>query len=133
MANGVARLSPHYCRDSLRWRSLGASEGAYFARHVLGCRAADGAGINAHFFKLGLPEAVCRDLVNPGFVDPFDPVRDITLDNPAYRFGPLHLMTGKLDWALVMGLRPVRWRMEDLNFERSDHRLLLVEVEDASG
>jgi hypothetical protein len=40
---------------------------------------------NAHFLRLGLPPAVCDALVNPGFYDPFDAARDITLDNPAYR------------------------------------------------
>jgi hypothetical protein len=43
---------------------------------------------NRHFQRLGLPPAVCDALVNPGFHDPFDVDADITLDNPAYRWGP---------------------------------------------
>jgi hypothetical protein len=35
MAHGVARLSPHYCCDAMRWRSLGSSEAAFWQRHVL--------------------------------------------------------------------------------------------------
>jgi hypothetical protein len=169
MANGVARLSKHYCCDALRWRTLGTSEAEYWARHVFGCRAAgavpaapaaaaggtaagsgrdgDGASaaaaaaasqqpqqqqppqINEHFAALGLPRDVCAALVNPGFDDPFDAKKDITLDNPAYRLGPLHLMTGKLDWVLLMGLTPREWRMGNLDFAASDHRLLFVEAE----
>jgi hypothetical protein len=38
-------------------------------------------------------------------------------------------MTGKLDWALLKGLAPVAWRMENLDFGASDHRALVVEAE----
>ena len=48
----------------------------------------DPSMVNAHFLRLGLPADVCKALVNPGFFDPFDPARDITLDNPAYRRAP---------------------------------------------
>lgn len=37
MANGIARLSPNYCCDDLRWGSLGMSEARYWQRHVLSC------------------------------------------------------------------------------------------------
>jgi len=86
MANGVARLSPNYCCDVLRWRTLGSSEAQYWQRHVLSCIGAPRSNaVNAHFARIGLPERVCRDVVNPGFFDPFDVQNDITLDNPAYR------------------------------------------------
>lgn len=45
------------------------------------------------------------------------------------RLGPLHLMTGKLDWALLKGLTPITWRMGNLDFAASDHRSLVVEAE----
>jgi hypothetical protein len=35
MAHSVARLSPNYCCDALRWRSLGSSEAAWWQRYVL--------------------------------------------------------------------------------------------------
>lgn len=44
------------------------------------------------------------------------------------RLGPLHLMTGKLDWALLMGLEAVAWRMANVDFAASDHRMLIVEA-----
>jgi hypothetical protein len=35
MAHSVARLSPNYCCDGMRWRSLGSSEAAWWQRYVL--------------------------------------------------------------------------------------------------
>lgn len=35
MGHSVARLSPNYCCDSMRWRSLGSSEAAWWQKHVL--------------------------------------------------------------------------------------------------
>ena len=48
---------------------------------------------------------------------------------PAPRLGPLHLMTVKLDWALLKGLRPLDWRMGNLDWAASDHRSLVVDAE----
>lgn len=35
MAHSVARLSPNYCCDGMRWRSLGLSEAVWWQRNVL--------------------------------------------------------------------------------------------------
>jgi hypothetical protein len=35
MAHGVARLSPHYCCDVMRWRALGWFEAAWWHSRVL--------------------------------------------------------------------------------------------------
>lgn len=35
MAHGIARLSPHYCTDHMRYRSIGMDEAAVWHRHVL--------------------------------------------------------------------------------------------------
>jgi hypothetical protein len=64
-----------------------------------------------------------------GFFDPFDVHKDITLDNPAYRIGPLHLMAGKLDWCLLRGMRVLHKQMGNDDYAASDHKWLLVEVE----
>ena len=70
----------------------------FFGYVMCACRQADGE-----------PRvlAAYRQIVNPGFTDPFDPVRDITLDNPKYacRALGLHLMTGKLDWLLLRNMQ----------------------------
>lgn len=34
MAHGIARLSPNYCCDHLRWRALGWYEAALWNRYV---------------------------------------------------------------------------------------------------
>ena len=88
MAHGIARLSPRFCRDCMRWRSLGQSEGAWFEDNVLAVpdpqfglaidasRAGDGtvAGTsgggtepaNERLAYWGLPRDVCRKALNPG-------------------------------------------------------------------
>lgn len=54
----------------------------------------DPAPRNDWLARHGLPPAVCRDAVNPGFSDPWDCRRDITFDHPKYRYFGMHLMTG---------------------------------------
>ncbi len=43
MANGVARLSPHYCCDALRWRTLGWSEAQWWHHHIFSVEGAQAA------------------------------------------------------------------------------------------
>lgn len=95
---------------------------------LLPFRCADPSPINKYLVKLGLPAAVAEAAVNPGFIDPFDVIRDATLDNPKYRFGPLHLMRGKLDWVLLRGCRVVGKAMGNDDYRASDHKWLMVEV-----
>lgn len=73
--------------------------------------------------------AVCCNAVNAGFVDPFDPVRDVTLDNAAFRLLGFSLMTGKLDWTLLKGLQVASTRMGNHDYGASDHKWLLVEAD----
>lgn len=84
--------------------------------------------MNKYLLQLGLPQQVAEAAVNPGFFDPFDAAKDITLDNPAYRLGPLHLMAGKLDWTLLKGVKVVSKQIGNSSYAASDHRWLLVEV-----
>uniref|UniRef100_A0A383VN26 Endonuclease/exonuclease/phosphatase domain-containing protein n=1 Tax=Tetradesmus obliquus TaxID=3088 RepID=A0A383VN26_TETOB len=106
MAHSVARLSPNYCCDGMRWRSLGSSEAAWWQRHVLAVM--EPCSVNSYLLQAGLPQQVAEAAVNPGFFDPFDVNKDVTLDNPAYRIGPIHCMAGKLDWCLLRGMRVLR-------------------------
>lgn len=88
-----------------------------------------GPRFNSYLRRCGLPMAVCQAAVNPGFSDPFDPCRDITLDNPKYRFLGFHLMTGKLDWVLLKGVQGVvSKKMGNDDYKASDHRWLMVEI-----
>jgi hypothetical protein len=89
---------------------------------------ADPSPLNKYLLKLGLPQAVAAAAVNPGFIDPFDVVHDVTLDNPKYRLGPLHLMAGKLDWVLLRGCQVVGKGMGNYDYAASDHKWLMVKV-----
>lgn len=126
MGNGVARLSPHYCTDHMRWGSLGWFEAELLDRRVLAVQ--DPEPTNRWAQRQGLPEAVCRDLVNPGYADPFDPRRDITFDHYMYRWLNHRFMTGKLDWVLMRGCNVVSKRMGNHDYSASDHKWLQVDV-----
>lgn len=71
---------------------------------------------------------VCQNLVNPGFEDPFDVRKDVTIDLPKYRFLGFHLMTGKLDWVLLKNFKVVQKLIGNDNYDKSDHKWLMVEV-----
>ncbi|ORZ36738.1 Endonuclease/exonuclease/phosphatase [Catenaria anguillulae PL171] len=121
MAHGIARLSPNFCNDSMRWRTLGSTEAEWLTRNVLAQPAKD-MPFNPALLSLNLPPAVVEAARNPGFVDPWDPVRDVTLSN----YGGYY--SGKLDWTLCMGLEVTDRAMANPKFEASDHRALVVTV-----
>ena len=58
------------------------------------------------------------------FYDVFDKLRDITLDNPAYK----GFVSGKLDWLLLSNLRVVGKAIGNNDYAMSDHKYLLNEV-----
>ena len=82
MAHGVARLSPKFSRDKMRWLSLGQSEAGFWQRNLFdvqdlqraassGSAAPDSAQAapsqhNSRLAWYGVPEAACRELLNPG-------------------------------------------------------------------
>jgi len=130
-ANSLARLSANYCTDRMRWRTLGWFEAEVWDRHVFGCME-DPAQPEKHSKWLegaGLDVATCKTLVNPGFKDPWDPRRDITIDLIKYRWLGFRLMTGKLDWVLTRNMRVTSKAMGNDEYDKSDHKWLLVEVE----
>lgn len=63
-----------------------------------------------------------------GFVDPFDVRRDVTLDNPAYRFWGFSLMAGKLDWMLLRRLSVQHMDIGNHDYAASDHKWLSVDA-----
>lgn len=103
LSHGIARLSPHYCTDSLRWGSLGFTEAEWWTKHVL-TRSATDSHSHPHShshraLRKWLPEGSLRSLANPGFYCPFDAYQDATLTN--YR----GWFQGKLDWMLLRFVR----------------------------
>lgn len=117
MAHGIARLSPFFCSDSLRYKSIGYSEAQWWQKHIF-----DHA-TNESCTKKGNS----LDLSNPHFYDPFCSTKDTTLHSymGCYR--------GKLDWTLMRGFHVLAKGMDNHDFSASDHKLLYVVVRACSG
>lgn len=107
-AHGIARLSGDYCRDFMRWRSLGFDEAVVWEKYVLqpghpifGEKTRDTdvdfesvSKTNQKLIGWGLAPQYA--LLNPGFKCPFPGSTTVTLDNPKYRLFNISLMKGKL-------------------------------------
>ncbi len=133
MAHGIARLSPNYCCDIMRWKSIGYYEAQVWQRLVFDNRGGPpspvlrGYGLSQQTYVSLLcfmggvsvlwlsntcaTKHSCEALVNTaGFEDPFNIVKDISFDNPKYRLcGLLPLMKGKLDWCVGVGSGGCLW------------------------
>jgi hypothetical protein len=79
MAHGIARLSPNYCQDDMRWKTIGSTESEWFTKNVLFQDAS--LPFNPSLLSLNLPSDVVSACRNPGFYDPFDPIADVTLSS----------------------------------------------------
>ncbi|KAJ1657796.1 hypothetical protein IWQ61_002853 [Dispira simplex] len=148
MAHSWARLVPKYCRDQFRWRSLGHNEAAWLTKYVLefyrtgesrvisqektviaqgksGGILLDKLLTNRRLAVYGpkiFPERILQMALNPGFTDPWNTKRDITLTN---FYG---LYKGKLDWTLTMGFRCLSKVMGNHDYKASDHKYLVLEL-----
>lgn len=137
MGNGVARLSPSFCTDHLRFKTLGISEARFWHDNLLsvletsvekGGDIADGKKINKKLLGWGVNEELCREAINPGFHDPWDVEKDVTLEHPAIKGYKIYLVTGKLDWILVKGMQFGEKEIGNHDYTMSDHKWLLLEV-----
>ena len=145
MAHGIARLSPKYCRDHMRWASLGHTESEWWQSHLLVTRCPMAGGflcdmclslggeavaiclfqdwwdedgpVNEFLQATGFPAAGLSMARNPGFHDPF-PVNQETLRSHK------GLFTGKLDWMLLRGFTAEHMESGNKDYLASDHRLL---------
>ncbi|KAJ2548687.1 hypothetical protein EV175_004732 [Coemansia sp. RSA 1933] len=129
-AHSLARFSPKYANGWYRFRSLGMSEPEWWMKNILSWYPEDGS-VNSRLDDEGLPgnlrfsnEILCS-AINPGWFDPFDPVKDITISNHA------GWMTAKADWAFVRQFSVAKHWMENRNLGASDHRCLVLEIEHA--
>ena len=64
-----------------------------------------------------------------GFVDPFDPLHTVTLDNPDYRFFGISLMKGKLDWLLMRKCSVLDKAVGNHDYAASDHKWLMASIQ----
>lgn len=128
MAHSIARLSPKFCRDQFRWQSLGYCESEWLWNYVLSWHVNDGP-VNLKLASV-LPSSVPNEQIltaarNPGLFDPWDPVEDITLDNPSY-YG---FYTAKLDWTLLRGFKVISKFKGNTQYSASDHLYLSLKLE----
>mmetsp|Transcript_5423 Transcript_5423/g.13831 ORF Transcript_5423/g.13831 Transcript_5423/m.13831 type:complete len:460 (-) Transcript_5423:125-1504(-) len=83
--------------------------------------------VNERLLGLGLSAEVCSNLLNPGFVDPFD-VTTTTLEPDFTKFCGYPLMNGKLDWLLLRALEVRHKEIGNHDYSLSDHKWLAAEV-----
>ncbi|KAG0042369.1 hypothetical protein BGZ83_000550 [Gryganskiella cystojenkinii] len=72
----------------------------------------------------GFTPLVLHQARNPGFYDPWNSGKDLTLHNPAF----LGLLAAKLDYTLLRNLRCESRAIGNHDYSASDHKWLLVEV-----
>ena len=130
MAHGIARLSGLYCRDAMRWRSLGWTESEWWQHFILDVGESDGP-INRRLLPYFPPPspipAILRNL-DPPFVDPFDAYDDVTLSSHGGWF------QAKLDWALVRGdVAVTQHSMGNTDYAASDHKHLTLDLRVGGG
>eukprot|EP00835_Amoeboradix_gromovi_P000925 NODE_35_length_31537_cov_0.293403.p7 type:complete len:376 gc:universal NODE_35_length_31537_cov_0.293403:28922-27795(-) len=116
MGHGIARFSPSYCNDQMRWKSIGYSESEFFYDRVLKFNVSDGE-LNCNLQGYSLSEEVLKAARNPGFHEVFD-LNEITLINYGGAF------QGKLDWLLIKGFKVKNKNMFNEDYDASDHKLL---------
>ena len=121
MGHGVARFHPRFCRDSLRWRTMGSSEAAWWYRNLFSFTTADG-DYNEQLRRFRFSDADLQVLRNPHFYDPV-PQLHTTLRSVKGFFN------GRLDWTLVRGLRAVDYGLDNHDYRKSDHKLMWVDLE----
>lgn len=132
MGNGAARLSPSFCTDHLRFKTLGICEARFWHENLFSVLEAstenDGKRINKKLLKWGVDEELCKEAINPGFHDPWDVEKDVTLEHPAIKGYKIYLVTGKLDWILGRGMQFGEKEIGNHDYSMSDHKWLLLEV-----
>ncbi|KAJ2813189.1 hypothetical protein GGI24_006564, partial [Coemansia furcata] len=74
---------------------------------------------------LHFSDEILRTAINPGWWDPFDPVKDVTISSHG------GWMTAKADWAFVRQFKVVKHWMTNRDYSSSDHRCLVLDVEHA--
>ncbi|KAK9846438.1 hypothetical protein WJX81_003784 [Elliptochloris bilobata] len=124
----LSQMDPSYARDPPvpAVSEAPGTSGIEAQSEMLG-RDAHGSHSNQRLRRWGVSEAVCRDALNPGFIDPF-PMNLVTLDNPAYRLFGVSLMKGKLDWILLRRLHALATSVGNDNYSMSDHKWISASV-----
>jgi endonuclease/exonuclease/phosphatase family metal-dependent hydrolase len=118
MAHGLARMVGKYCRDEMRWRSIGKSEAQFWNHNLFDVLE----GPNPNLTKFS-PTRLGREdleaLWNPLLFDAHPQITTLQYyKGIAFR--------GKLDWTLMRGFEVKRLGTANDNYAFSDHKLLWV-------
>ena len=135
MADGAVRFLPLFCSDHLRFKTLGIRESTFWKQnlfHVLDSsdqhlmHDENGRQLNRRLLQWGLEKEYCHHLINPGFQDPWDTEKDVTLQKPRSKWAYWKFVSGKLDWLLVQNLNVVEKFVGNHDYRHSDHKWLMV-------
>lgn len=107
MGHGIARLSPSFCCDRMRFRNLGSTEAAFWDRNIIqqpdaaflpdrdgqSRNAEEQALLNSRLQRFGVANDVCRDALNPGEPHQFESTSHFLLfakQGWIHKFGCIH-------------------------------------------
>lgn len=115
-AHSIARLSHKYCRDNLRYLSLGWTESEFLVHNVLNHTKYNNK------LEQYVNKRVANDLINPYLYDPYDCYNDVTLHSH------YNIFQGKLDWILLRHCKVLHKSIYNHNYTSSDHKLLCCDI-----
>jgi endonuclease/exonuclease/phosphatase family metal-dependent hydrolase len=121
LAHSIARFSRAFCKDHLRWRSLGQSESEWWHSHVLRNFLQPNTLLQ-RYHSAKLPNHTIQWCVNPGFWDPF-PVNETTL---SVLWG---FYRSRLDWMLCRGLHVLGRGLDNESYSASDHKAMFIDCQ----
>jgi hypothetical protein len=144
LAHSIARFSPKYCKDQLRWRSWGYTEAEWWYKYVLDTKQYQPnyykyysqltnnhdnnsnsiSTIDTPLSQFAFPQLTQHELVNlinPGFDESFGPAVETLTSYNGWFYG-------KLDWTLNNGFYVVNTDLINLDYSASDHRGMTLDV-----
>lgn len=125
MAHGVARLIRSYCRDEMRWKSLGHSEAQWWFNNLFSVTSPPNSRL-AKYCPRHLTADEAGELWNPLMIDAHPQITTLqSYKGLVYK--------GKLDWTLLRSFAIVDSGTENDHFRFSDHKLLWVIVQPMIG
>ncbi|PVV01437.1 hypothetical protein BB560_004141 [Smittium megazygosporum] len=112
-AHSIARLSPKYCCDMYRFRSIFLSEPEFWYLKIFGKNG---------LLKQNKTEEYTLYEKTLHLYDPYDPISDYTIENH------MGLMKAKVDWTFVSGFNVNSFCTLNDHFLFSDHKLLCLDL-----
>lgn len=139
LAHSIARLSSKYCKDHMRYCTVGYTEPEWLCKNVLNVcdeeeRAMSGytnksndaaenkQPFNDTVYRFTHDKQLAVSILNPHFYDPYDMYHDVTIRT-------YHgLFQGKLDYILLRYMDVHHQYVDNHDYDASDHKLLCCDV-----